>query len=149
MNDEERDTKIAELEARIRVLERYLADAHAPLPLKKESIGEFIGNPFIKGYYDKTLSIAYFKEILEGLVPLTSDIIEKGYKDAKEPLPKNLSDTFYENYKRHYIMPYNPIRNGRREVKTFTMTRTGVEYAESLIKKAEGQKSGNGLKVGE
>ncbi len=134
MNDEEKDTKIAELEARIRVLEGYHKSVSTLQTEVTESLYDFLELPFIKGYYSKTLAIAYFLEFRQKKTPLTRENIKSGYIDARENFPKNFSDTIYENFRKGYFMEGNPLEDG---TKTLIVTKKGIAEMEGLIKKGE------------
>lgn len=99
---------------------------------KKLSLREFLDTKRIRGHYDKALCIAYFKEINEGITPLTVRNLEDGYREAKEPLPKNLSDTTYQNIKRGFLME-SKISSAQEKRRTWELTNKGIKYVEEAL----------------
>lgn len=101
---------------------------------KRMSIREFLDTKKINGHYDRAICVAYFKEIREKKTPLTVKELEDGYREAKEQLPKNLSDTIYRNTIRGYIMESkdNIAKNNRH---SWELTNKGIKHVEEELEK--------------
>ncbi len=99
---------------------------------KQLSVREFLETYDPKSLPDKALSIAYFKEVHEQISPLTIKNLEDGFREAKEPLPKNLSDTIYQNIKKGYLMESRKP-NLENNLRTWELTNRGIKYVEEGV----------------
>ena len=114
-------------ERRLRIIESRLnGETQSPVK-KKVSIREFLDTRELKSWYDKTIAIAYYKEIIENVHPMTNGALESGYQESKESKPKNLSDTIYYNMKRGFLME-SQSENGKGRF--WEITNTGIVYVE-------------------
>jgi hypothetical protein len=131
MSDEMR--KIREIleqhENRIRALEG--GHREKPTGRKSQSIKEFMlekkpGNDVLK-----TLVVAYFAEIRDKVSPFNLKDLEGGFREAKEPLPGNLSDKVAKNIRKGHMMESKEKKDG---FDSWTLTSTGERFVENGLK---------------
>jgi hypothetical protein len=88
---------IKSLEARVRRIETGSAGTGvgqktvAGAPAKKLSMKEFLLESPPTTDVKRTLAVGYFLETHSGMASFTKADLEKGYSDAKEPTPSNIS----------------------------------------------------------
>lgn len=99
---------IDSLEERVAALEAALtarsADASTDRGDKQQSLREFINEKQPKSANDHGLVIAYFTEIVKQKGWFNVDDLKSGFREAKVPAPKNLSDVIGKNAKKGYFM---------------------------------------------
>lgn len=102
------EAKISNLEERVAVLEEALTtrntDAVTDRGKKQQSLREFINEKQPKSANDHGLAIAYFTEIVKQKGWFNVDDLKSGFREAKVPAPKNLSDVIGKNAKKGYFM---------------------------------------------
>ena len=119
-------------ERRLRIIESQLK-GETQIPVKKKvSIREFLDAKELKSWYDKTMAIAYYKELIENVHPLTNNSLETGYQESKESKPKNLSDTIYYNMKRGFLMD---SQSENAKGRFWEITNSGIVYVEVDLQK--------------
>lgn len=123
--------KLDEHEKRISKLEEFLPKTPI-VKTKKISIKEFILSKKPKNDTDKTLTIGYFLEKHEGVTPFNVKDIENGFRNAREPLPKNLSDKIQMNAKKGFIML---AKERKDKLLSWVLTNSGEKYVENGFKK--------------
>ena len=123
------DTRISDLEARVRALEDRLRDSPVGFGQKKESISEFVRALSPGSDVEKTLVIAYFLEHVEGIAPFNARDIEDGYLRAKEPRPGNVNETVNKNIRKGYLMEMKTLKNG---MKAWSVTNSGDSHVVEL-----------------
>jgi len=101
---------------------------------KKVSIKEFILDKKPKGTYHIGLAIAYYLEKFEGMLSFCIEDLEQGFRDAKEPLPKNINDLTYKNTKNGFMME---AKEQKKDKKAWTLTNTGEKLVENNFQKAK------------
>jgi len=101
---------------------------------KKISIKEFILEKNPKGTYYIGLAIAYYLEKFQGMSSFCIEELEQGFRDAKEPLPKNMSDLTYKNTKNGLMMEAKEQKNNKN---AWTLTNTGEKLVENNFQKAK------------
>lgn len=129
---EELELKVAELTARIDRLESADSDIHAASTdgrkAKDVSLREFINTKQPKTANDHGLVIAYFTEIVKQQGWFNVDDLKSGFREAKIPAPKNLSDVIGKNAKKGYVM----LEAGRTGLKqTWVLTSSGEKIVEN------------------
>ena len=125
--------KIKELEDRITKLENTVFQDSSFKPLKKKiSIREFILQKRPKTAIQKIVVIGYYLERFEKMECFTIKDIENGFRQAKEYAGKNISDLINKNIKKGYLME---CKEKKDQLKTFTLTNSGVEFVENELGK--------------
>lgn len=138
MNLEEVERKLQEHESRIRALEGAGIEQQAKTETKRGlSIKEFILSKEPTSEPQKVLTMGYFLEKHTGKAEFTSEDIEEAYRQAREPLPINLSETIAKNVRKGHIMEGKVKIEGK---KIWTLTSSGLRAVEvgfkgTLIKK--------------
>jgi len=99
---------------------------------KKQSMAEFLLRKVPNGDNQKTLAVGYFLEHNENKESFTTKDLEEGYRHAKEKIPKNLSDTIYQNISRGYMME---IKDKKEGLRTLTLTSSGERFVENNFQK--------------
>lgn len=129
--------KVAIIEQKIEGIEQVLAaiksstanpQAGAIVIGKKLSVKEFLLSKKISGDVERTLVIGYYLEKYLGYSSFNIAEIKKGFQDAKEPLPKNLSDQIQKNIAKGRIMSASEEKN---DLKAFIITSTGEKFVEN------------------
>lgn len=96
--DEEIKKRFELIEQRLAVIEEKF-NSDVPIPIKKQSINEYLLSKKPNGAVEKTLVIGGFLES-RGAKYFTVAELKKGFSEAKEPLPGNISDMVYKNVKK-------------------------------------------------
>ncbi len=128
------EERLTNIEERVTRLESIYTGTENNSTARKTSLGEFTEELKTRGYNDFTIGIAYYREMREGKTPLTSAIIETGYREAREPKPKNFADTIYQNFKKHLLMDVDPLEDGTR---AFVLTKKGIDYVEKQLSRTK------------
>jgi hypothetical protein len=132
VTDEEIKTILENHEKRISELEKFLPKDQTILSNKRLSIKEFVLSKNPKNDTDKTLIICYFLEKNKCIIPFNIRDIESGYRNAKEPLPKNLGDKVQMNIKKGFLML---AKNKKDDLLAWELTSSGEKYVENGFKK--------------
>ena len=127
---EDFEERLRNIEERVSRLESTYTGTDKETATRKISLGEYTEELKTRGYNDFTIGIAYYREMIEGKTPLTSTIIETGYREAREPKPKNFADTIYQNFKKHLLVDVDPLEDGTR---AFVLTKKGIDYVEKQL----------------
>lgn len=122
--------KLDDFEKRISKLESLFRTK--PKAVKKTSIKEFILSTEPKGDVQKSLAIGYYLEKYEGLSSFNVKDLEKGFRAAKEQVPKNINYKMIRNIAQGYIMEAKEKKDNR---KAWVLTNSGEEYVKSNFKK--------------
>jgi hypothetical protein len=99
---------------------------------KKLSIKEFLLQHQPATDIQRTLAIGYFLENHTGLACFTRAELEKGYRDAKEPLPSNISVNIAHCIKHGHMMDGEEKKNNKA---TYVITRSGEQFILAEYKK--------------
>jgi hypothetical protein len=123
-------------EERIKRLESITSDSSNSIKNenKELSIKEFMLDKQPKGSYQIGLAIGYFLEKNRGIVSFDIDDLESGFREAKEPLPKNMSDLAYKNTKSGLFMETKEQKNNK---KSWVLTNTGERLVMNCFKKVK------------
>jgi len=81
---------------------------------------------------DKTLVIGYYLEQYRDLTSFNVDDLEEGFREIKEPVPKNVNLAVIHNIKKGYMMEANQKKNDK---KAWTLTNSGVRFVEDGLKR--------------
>jgi hypothetical protein len=129
---------IKRLDARITKIERGVPDAKAPagVPTKKISIKEFLLERPPSTDIQRTLAIGYFLENYAGIASFTASDLEKGYNDAKEPRPSNISVNIKHCIKQGHMMEADQKKNNKT---AYVVTRSGEQFVAAGYKKSGGK----------
>lgn len=150
MNENEVRKEIEEIKKRLSVLEGSRQEQNV-VPIREEAEGkeislkEFILSKEPKSDTQRTLAIGYFLENYIKKAEFTGDDIADAYRQAREPVPMNISDMLAKNARAGFIMAGKEKKEGR---KTWTLTNTGVRIAVAGFKgsKKVGRKKGFRIK---
>ena len=138
------DTTLLRLEAtlkdheeRIMSLEQRLADAPrpeekpAPLAQKGPSIRQFMLEKAPTDDVQRTLVIGYYLEKHAEFKSFNAKDIEKGFVDAREKVPGNVSDKVLKNVWKGTMMQVQEDKDG---MKAYVLTNAGTKLAETGFK---------------
>lgn len=130
---EELKLKMSDLENRIVLIEERLGTSAIPVNnlIKNISIREFLNSRKPSNDVQKTLLIMYFLEQYENNSSINIDDIRTGFRNAKEPIPKNISDKIYMSIKKGYVMETNEKKDKKN---CFIITNTGERFVDSKLK---------------
>ncbi|MGQ0455476.1 MAG: hypothetical protein ACT4OU_00295 [Hyphomicrobium sp.] len=92
---------------------------------KKLSIKEFLLQQNFSTDIQRTLAIGYFLETHAGMTSFTKAEIEKGYSDAKEPVPSNTGVNIAHCIKHGHLMEADEKKNNKT---AYTVTRSGEQF---------------------
>ncbi|MCP8304915.1 MAG: hypothetical protein H3Z50_05565 [archaeon] len=119
-------------EQRIKALEVLLSDKETlKLKKKKLSLKEFILLKKPKDYVQKTLAIGYYLEKYDGFTSFNVKNLEKGFRDAKEIVPKNINDKVIKNIAKGHMME---TKEKNDKLKTWNLTSSGERFVENGFK---------------
>jgi hypothetical protein len=136
-------TALQSLEARVAHIETGSAGTDgrqksAPsAPAKKLSIKEFLLQTPPTTDIQRTLAIGYFLETHAGLASFTKAELEKGYSDAKEPTPSNISVNIKHCIKQGHMMEAEEKKNSKT---AYVVTRSGEQFVMAGYKKSASSK---------
>jgi hypothetical protein len=104
---------------------------------KKLSIKEFLlGSPPTTDI-QRTLAVGYFLESHGGMASFTKADLEKGYSDAKEPTPSNISVNIKHCIKQGHMMEAEEKKDNKT---AYVVTRSGEQFVAAGYKKSAGGK---------
>jgi hypothetical protein len=101
-------------------------------PAKKQSIKEFLLEHAPATDIQRTLAIGYFLENQAGMASFSRPDLEKGYRDAKETLPSNISVNINHCIKQGHMMEAHEKKNNKT---AYVITRSGETFVASGYKK--------------
>lgn len=130
------EERVGKLEKRVSILETQLGERTVDIPAsneksKKTSIKEFLLEKNSLGDVQKTLAIAYYLEAFEGMTSFNADDLKKGFRQAKERLPKNINDKVNMNIKKGHIMNQEEKKDGK---KAWEITSSGELFVKNDFK---------------
>jgi len=120
------DARVAELEKRATTPSTMSAAPSAPA-VRKQSIKEFLIGKAPSGGVQTTLAIAYYLETEQGITPFNKEDLERGYRAAKEAVPKNINDKVGMCIANGYMMEAEAKKDS---LKAWVITRTGEQVVE-------------------
>lgn len=91
---------------------------------KKLSIKEFIIDRAPSNGVQMTLTIAYYLETYEGISPVNAVDLEKGFRVAREAVPKNINDKMNMCVRNGHLMEEKEKKDG---MKAWVVTRSGEQ----------------------
>ncbi|HVP23485.1 MAG TPA: hypothetical protein VMS77_06185 [Conexivisphaerales archaeon] len=118
---------LLEHERRIAQLERLSEGGQIHLR-KGLSIREFILQKQAKTDIDRTLVVGYYLESNREVSPFNVDDLEKGFREAKEVVPKNIHLAVIGCVSKGYIMEAEEKKSGK---KAWTLTNSGIGYVDN------------------
>jgi len=104
---------------------------------KKLSIKEFLLESPPTTDIQRTLAVGYFLETHSGMASFTKVDLEKGYGDAKEPTPSNISVNIKHCIKQGHMMEAEEKKNNKT---AYVVTRSGEQFVMAGYKKSAGGK---------
>ena len=125
MTLEELEKKVELLGHRVTSLEEKVSKADEAKKVKKQTIGEFVIESGANSNNEKTCAIAYYMENFGEKESFTSEDITLGYRDARESLPKNISDTVKACAQRKWFSEID--KDAKTGVKKYQLTNTGTK----------------------
>jgi hypothetical protein len=134
---------IKSLEARVTRIETGSAGAGgnqntaARVAAKKLSIKEFLLESPPTTDIQRTLAVGYFLETHAGMVSFTKADLEKGYNDAKEPTPSNISVNIKHCIKQGHMMEAEKQKDNKT---AYVITRSGEQFMMAGYKKPASSK---------
>jgi hypothetical protein len=134
---------IKSLEARVTRIESGSADVGggqkiaARAARKKLSIKEFLLESPPTTDIQRTLAVGYFFETHAGMASFTKTDLEKGYNDAKEPTPSNISVNIKHCIKHGHMMEAEEKKDNKT---AYVVTRSGEQFVMAGYKKPTGGK---------
>lgn len=92
---------------------------------------------FLLGYppttdIQRTLAVGYFLETHAGMASFTKAELEKGYRDAKEPMPSNIGVNIKHCIKHGHMMEADEKKNNKT---AYVITRSGEQFVAAGYKK--------------
>ena len=127
--DEDIKKVLDDHEKRISGLESLFRSEKVPSS-KKISIKEFLLQIRPQGDVEKSLCVAYYLEKHGDLDSFTIKEIETAFREAKEPVPKNINYKVIKNIEKELMMDSEQKKNG---LKTWNLTSKGERYVESKL----------------
>ena len=121
---EEHEKRIAELETKLK--------SEPEIAKKEESIKEFIISKDPQDEIQKTLAICYYLQNYRLMKSLNKKDLEKGFREAKEKVPKNISDTVYRNIQKGFIAEAEEKKD---KLRALYITNTGEKFVQNRFKK--------------
>ncbi|QQO32099.1 hypothetical protein JJC00_26375 [Bradyrhizobium diazoefficiens] len=104
---------------------------------KKRSVKEFLLENPPATDIQRTLGIGYFLEMHLGMSSFTRAELEKGYSDAKEPMPSNIGVNIRHCIKQGHLMEPDEKKNNKT---AYVVTRSGEQFVAGGYKKPTGGK---------
>jgi hypothetical protein len=101
---------------------------------KKMSIGEFLLSKNPKTEVEKTLTIGFYLEKYEGHSSFNKKDLEKGFRDAKEPVPDNINHRVILNIRNGHMME---AKEKKENKKAWLLTNSGEEHVRKDFKEQE------------
>ncbi len=129
--------EIEEIRRTIEAHEKRISDLETlikekPASVRKElSVKEFILQKKATRDLDKTIAVGYYLEHNRNVSPFNIKDLEQLFREAKEPLPKNINDAVNKNIEKGFTMESKEKKDKK---KTWTLTATGDRYVENGFK---------------
>lgn len=133
---------VKSLEARVARIEQGSDGASSKIagsaaPTKKLSIKEFLLENPPTTDIQRTLAVGYFLETHVGMASFTKIDIEKGYGDAKEPIPSNIGVNINHCIKQGHMMAAEEKKDNKA---AYVITGSGEQFVGARYKKSAGGK---------
>jgi hypothetical protein len=134
----QRPEKLRELSKLIEDHEKRILRLEAPVGRSPEvvkrklSVKELILQKQAKTDLDKTVVIGYYLEQHKHVSPFSIRDLLEMFKEAKEPVPRNLNDAVNKNIEKGLLMESEDKKNQK---KSWTLTSTGERYVENDLGK--------------
>ena len=125
--------KLSDHEERISALEKLLKSEHKVVP-KSISIKEFILQKHPKTEVGRTLVIGYYLEHYRNVTPFNAKDLERGFREAKETIPKNINLAVIGCIERGHMMEAESKKDKK---KAWTLTGTGEGFVEGGLKETD------------
>lgn len=131
------EERVAELERRVANLEATSAVRSSGLPRidpPKEpgmSPREWLNSSGATKLVDKALAVAYYVIEMGGAAYIDYDNFYAAWGAAKEPIPKNRRDPFYQNVAKGYLQETGDRIQSSRARNRWTLTKSGKTRVEA------------------
>ena len=123
--------KLEQHEKRITAIERMLISKPEAIKQKGFSIKEFILTKKPKDDVQKTLVIGYYLEKYNRMSSFNVKDLEYGFRQAREPVPKNINYKIFLNAKKGHMME---AKEQKDKLKAFNITGSGERFVENELK---------------
>ena len=123
---EEHEKRISQLEG--------LSKTKPETVTTKPSIKDFIRSKKPEDDLQRTLAIGRYLEKYEGFSTFNISDLEKGFRDAKEPVPDNINDKANKNTGKNYLMEAKKKKDNK---KAWCLRVKGEEYVDSGFKEKQ------------
>lgn len=137
MNSKTIEETLQDHEKRIHNLEAEIfSRAQIPPPAIKKalSLREFLLDKKPAGMYQIGLAIVYYFEKYENMSSFTREDLAEGFRQAKEPLPSNLSAVIYKNSERGLLMEAKEKKNNKN---AWIITNSGEKLVEDGFRRID------------
>ncbi|HEV2120514.1 MAG TPA: hypothetical protein VGS11_10505 [Candidatus Bathyarchaeia archaeon] len=124
---------VADLDTRVSKLE----SPSEPIPsagTKKLSIREFMLQKGVSTDTDKVVVLGFYLERFSALQSFNITDLEAAFKEAREPVPKNINETVNKNIRKGYIMEAGE----KDSKKAWTLTNSGESFVDNGASKPTG-----------
>lgn len=127
--------RIQELEERVKKIEGILSspsngEAVQTRSRDKLSVNEFLNLKKPGDDVKRTLAIAYWLDINEGVGSFNSSDLSSAFRAAKLKMPLNINDKINMNVKNGHLAEEKKKRNGK---KAWYITNSGIQFVESEL----------------
>ena len=129
---------VKNLEVRVFQLENEKLEGRSAPTAKRLSIKEFLLETPPKTDIHRTLGIGYFLEKHLSMASFNKTDLEKGYGDAKEPQPSNISVNIGHCIKAGHLMEASEKKDNKV---TYVVTRSGEQFVSAGYPKTAGKKN--------
>jgi hypothetical protein len=119
---------VAELDRRVSKLE----STNEPRPeasIKKLSIREFMIQKGVSTDTDKVLVLGSYLERFSSMRSFNTTDLENAFREAKEPVPKNINETVNKNIRKGHIMEAGE-KDGK---KAWNLTNSGESFVDNAV----------------
>jgi hypothetical protein len=133
--DEETRLRFEKLEKRVEQLEsKDSSEVEKETVEKPQSIQEFLAENAAQGYTQKTAAVGYYLEKQRGKSYFTGRDVEAIFREAREPVSKNISADIRRAIQNGWIMEHSEKEKGQA---TYVTTAKGEKAIKAKFKEGE------------
>ena len=131
---------LSEIKRTVQALEKRISNLEGlvkqkpTLTDKELSIKEFILEKKPSSDLNKTITVAFYLERYRKVSPFSIKDLEQLFREAREPIPKNISDAVNKNIAKGFIMKTDKKKEG---LTTWTLTSSGERFVENGLREAD------------
>ncbi|MBI4084892.1 MAG: hypothetical protein HY432_00010 [Candidatus Liptonbacteria bacterium] len=130
------ESRMEALEKRVEALENGLTETIRTStiidPENRLNFNEFLNKQKLDDDVKRTLALAYWLEYFEKVNSINIADIEKYFRLARFPIPKNINDKINMNVKNKHLAPIREKKDGK---KAWYITNKGAAFIESNLNK--------------